>query len=286
MPNMTKSCRGCGVELNETNCPPSFLSHGFSICRKCNEEQSKERNKKNRLEVLSLLGNECQCCHIQDISLLSIDHIEGGGNRERKKTRGKSYINKLLSLPIDELTSKYRSLCFNCNYTIGFWGSCPHTLGVYDSEPLLIGNRGIKQTHLSEEEKLRRKNDMRQITRLKHRLEMIAAYGGHCTWCNEEHPLFLTLDHINNNGSIDQKGAGFYQELKQLGYPGNGTQLQLLCHNCNALKEYTHNRAHKSEIIKLEAEIYLPQTYVISEEIEEEMWQQARQLFTMLNKTN
>lgn len=73
------------------------------------------------------------------------------------------------------------------------------------------------------------------------RLEMITAYGGACECCGENHPIFLTLDHINNNGAQHRKilsngysrsGNGkVIQQLKSLGWPKEN--YRLLCYNCN-----------------------------------------------------
>ena len=70
----------------------------------------------------------------------------------------------------------------------------------------------------------------------------LAAYGGQvCKCCGETEYLFLTLDHVNNDGTQHRQdilglrklsGWGFYQKLKSLGWP-NDPPLQVLCYNCN-----------------------------------------------------
>ena len=118
--------------------------------------------------------------------------------------------------------------------------------------------------------------------RLKLKVDTINAYGGKCIGCKETSPLFLTLDHINNNGNVDllkSKGTGFYNNLKLLGFPGKDIQLQLLCHNCNARKEYINKRKNGLEITSNIAEIYLKNNYSISKEKDIELWKQAEYLF-------
>ena len=136
--NMSKICRVCSVLLNAENCVPSFLKRNNVICRACDQNQANERTRKQRLIILNNLGGECQCCHMQNIDLLSIDHIYGGGHQENKNISWKKYIRTLFHLPIENLRLKYRCLCYNCNYTLGFWGKCPHTLSSYAGETLLI----------------------------------------------------------------------------------------------------------------------------------------------------
>jgi hypothetical protein len=77
------------------------------------------------------------------------------------------------------------------------------------------------------------------------RLEVIAAYGGHCKCCGESTLEFLAIDHVNGDGgahrrSIKESAKGgdipayeFYNWLKNNGYPGG---FQILCHNCNVAK--------------------------------------------------
>jgi hypothetical protein len=72
--------------------------------------------------------------------------------------------------------------------------------------------------------------------------EVIAAYGGACTCCGETDPVFLTVDHVNNDGAEHRKAIGsarsggltIYAWLRRQGYPTDG--FQLLCRNCNWAK--------------------------------------------------
>lgn len=74
---------------------------------------------------------------------------------------------------------------------------------------------------------------------VKLRLQIITAYGGCCVCCKEAEPKFLAVDHINNDGKLQRKkygtGINFYRYIIRNNFP---TDLQLLCHNCNAVKEY------------------------------------------------
>ena len=72
----------------------------------------------------------------------------------------------------------------------------------------------------------------RYLRRLK--AKVIAAYGGKCECCGESEPAFLTIDHVNNNGSEHRKSIGsnrIYGWLEKHGFPRDG--FQLLCFNCN-----------------------------------------------------
>lgn len=61
--------------------------------------------------------------------------------------------------------------------------------------------------------------------------ECLNQYGASCICCGEEILDFLSLDHINDDGSADKRGYPFYVLLKKLGYPRKD-ELQTLCMNC------------------------------------------------------
>jgi hypothetical protein len=71
--------------------------------------------------------------------------------------------------------------------------------------------------------------------------QVFAAYGGYkCACCGESEPMFLSIDHIDNNGATERKsglyagsGYGFYQWLRKNKFP---LGYQVLCMNCNTGK--------------------------------------------------
>jgi hypothetical protein len=74
--------------------------------------------------------------------------------------------------------------------------------------------------------------------RQKLKEKVFAAYGGfRCACCGETEHLFLSLDHINNDGCTMRKYGGhpssayqFYNWLKQNNFPPD---FEVLCMNCN-----------------------------------------------------
>jgi len=276
-------CRKCSLNLDESNCSKSFLVHQINICRVCNQSEDKARMIKTRQSVIEKLGNQCECCGNKQFECLSIDHKNGNGIEDRKQfKKWEKYLKHLVKLPVEQLSADYRCLCFNCNCTIGQYGKCPHHFQDYNLESLPTSNRGARNCHLSTEEQKKRNLVLRQINRLKIKLEMIKAYGGRCVDCGEDHPLFLTLDHVNNNGNLEKlRGIDFYQFLKKLGYPGNQQQLQLLCHNCNQAKEYS-NRRNNQNVKSIFPENYLKINYSISLLEEEELWESAKKFYAQI----
>ena len=82
----------------------------------------------------------------------------------------------------------------------------------------------------AESEKTKRNQD-------RCRDEVYAAYGGYrCSCCNENERLFLSIDHVNNDGAEERKsgkysgsGSAFYNWLRKNNFPSG---YQVLCMNC------------------------------------------------------
>ena len=70
------------------------------------------------------------------------------------------------------------------------------------------------------------------------REQVFAAYGGQvCSCCGETEPMFLSIDHVDNDGAemrrnraYGRSGTAFYQWLRKKGFPPG---FQVLCFNCN-----------------------------------------------------
>lgn len=61
-------------------------------------------------------------------------------------------------------------------------------------------------------------------------------YGHLCSCCGESEEMFLTIDHIDNDGGKQRKeknllGAKFYRWIIKNDYPKN---LRIMCYNCNS----------------------------------------------------
>jgi len=74
------------------------------------------------------------------------------------------------------------------------------------------------------ERKRREKRDDKEL--------VYSHYGKMCICCGETEILFLTIDHINNDGSSDRRinGSHIYRRIIRDGFPKT---FQVLCRNCN-----------------------------------------------------
>jgi hypothetical protein len=102
----------------------------------------------------------------------------------------------------------------------------------YRDDPKKVKSRN----DLRDKDGLRKGNRERREEILK---ELVEAYGGKCQCCGEDTLLFMTIDHIFNDGANHRRKLGIpgksgihiYRELKRLGYPKD--RYRLLCFNCN-----------------------------------------------------
>lgn len=76
-------------------------------------------NRSNHIEtrkkVIKRLGNKCIKCGFDNYLALNIDHINGGGNKDRKNNGQFGFYKKLLNLSDEQLHKEYQCLCSNCN---------------------------------------------------------------------------------------------------------------------------------------------------------------------------
>ena len=110
-------CLQCGAERdNDTK-----------LCSGCRERQARA-NAANRQAVKDAVfaaygGYRCVCCGETEPLFLTLDHINGGGGKERRES-GRELYRHILKTGI---RSDLRVLCNNCNR--GRWlngGACPH----------------------------------------------------------------------------------------------------------------------------------------------------------------
>lgn len=126
------ACKICFRKMSQKNYERRLLKNPNRIKKMKQKWQEENREKqrlagakyrlKVRLAVIKGYGGKCVCCGETEIKFLCIDHIDGGGKKHRKKTKGHTYPDLLKR----NFPKGHQVLCHNCNLAKGFYGKCPH----------------------------------------------------------------------------------------------------------------------------------------------------------------
>ena len=89
-----------------------------------------ELDRRRALEAKKIIydvlgGAVCKNCGCDDIRVLQLDHINGGGSRHYKKLKaeGQTLHSWLIK---KKLPPGFQVLCHNCNFAKGHYDGCPH----------------------------------------------------------------------------------------------------------------------------------------------------------------
>lgn len=88
------------------------------------QEGSRIRRLKRRQLIFDHYGWKCVCCGETMPEFLTIDHINGGGTKQRKETGGGGEFYRWLIK--NNYPDGFQTLCMNCNHAKGHYGKCPH----------------------------------------------------------------------------------------------------------------------------------------------------------------
>lgn len=70
-----------------------------------------------RRNIIERLGGKCVKCGFSDIRALQIDHVRGGGNKEREELgSNRAMYVKIIKEIEDGVVGNYQVLCANCNW--------------------------------------------------------------------------------------------------------------------------------------------------------------------------
>lgn len=100
----------------------------MTLKRTVNLERQRDYKRLRRLKVIEAYGGKCACpgCTESRWEFLCIDHIDGGGNKDRAKTGLVSNKLYLWLIKHNFPKGKYQLLCYNCNLARAAFGVCPH----------------------------------------------------------------------------------------------------------------------------------------------------------------
>ena len=127
-------CRVCKQDKLESDFGPRYyngangrITYTKKMCKQCDTQYCISRNRKLKQDLIDAYGGCCACCGTKEFEFLTLDHINGDGAQHRRKhlTSYSIYTEiRKLGYPKDA----YRILCMNCNFSIGMYGYCPHTI--------------------------------------------------------------------------------------------------------------------------------------------------------------
>ena len=102
------------------------------------------RRRRYRTDALLHYSNgtmQCACpgCTETRLEFLTLDHIDGGGNKDRRRltksaNRNPGGLAVYYDLRRRNYPTGFRVLCFNCNSARGAWGYCPHEIAATGGE--------------------------------------------------------------------------------------------------------------------------------------------------------
>jgi len=89
------------------------------------QQRYKIKLRKACLEFYGGSPPRCGCCGERTYEFLSIDHIDGGGNKHRREIGGSgtAFYRWLVK---NAFPKGFQVLCYNCNFAKGHNGTCPH----------------------------------------------------------------------------------------------------------------------------------------------------------------
>ena len=61
--------------------------------------------------------------------------------------------------------------------------------------------------------------------------------GGECLWCKESNPIFLTIDHINNDGQLHRLKGANRVYLDIIADNNRKEKYRILCYSCNCARQ-------------------------------------------------
>lgn len=116
--NNQKTCRTCG-KLRPVD---MFSPHRRTVdglkpsCKICRRNGGKLYNLESKLAAFNAYGGpKCVCCGETHVSMLALDHINGGGTQQRKELKMTAGGTFYRWLKRNGYPDGYQVMCANCN---------------------------------------------------------------------------------------------------------------------------------------------------------------------------
>lgn len=166
----------------------------------------RDKHGEYRSILIESMGGKCRLCGESSPDVLHIDHIKGGGSRERKLGLFPSYLTlrKVESILVRFNLGELQLLCASCN------------------------------ARKAKKEQSNGKESRRALAARKWRMWIIECVGGRCVRCHASDPETLQFDHVNGDGFKDRlKRPESLLAAKKILTRFFLNELQLLCASCN-----------------------------------------------------
>lgn len=114
-------------------CKAVFAKEWARNNREAVNARARDYGQRMRAKLLEEYGGKCACCGETEPKFIALDHVNGGGTRQRyigKNGRWTSSMKPIAIIVKREgypKDGRYQLLCHNCNSAKGFYGVCPHT---------------------------------------------------------------------------------------------------------------------------------------------------------------
>lgn len=191
--------------------------------------------------AFSALGGRCRLCGEDETEFLTIDHVNGGGCKDRRGRR-EIYLAVVRDLSFGE----FRLLCRNCNSGLSvsvLKARAPYSRHSFSGPACLTcGRPKLVRTSSHPKYGTRKRTECRFCQKQKDhelRLQAIEILGGRCACCSEDDLVKLTVDHIQNDGNLrrerDHVGTSYFHRKVVSGFI-DLSSYQVLCWNCNFSK--------------------------------------------------
>lgn len=120
----TRTCFACKAVLPVAAFTKVHEGRYYSYCKPCRNLKAVEYNARRKAKVFTHYGNACVCCGETEPVFLTLDHVNGGGTKERKTKRTAFTWEVALR---EGMPDRFRILCWNCNWAVHhLGGQCPH----------------------------------------------------------------------------------------------------------------------------------------------------------------
>lgn len=95
---------------------------------RANKKRWRDKARRECLEHYGGTPPTCACCGEAEQAFLVLDHINGGGNAERRTATHGRGAGPLFYATLRKRgwPPGYRVLCWNCNAATSIYGQCPH----------------------------------------------------------------------------------------------------------------------------------------------------------------